>query len=140
MNASVIIKEEKHRKSALNYLLDIPLEPVHEVVIQPYEEKRNLDQNAKLWPMLNDVSTQVVWHGRKLTTNDWKDMFTAALRGYDVVPNIDGNGFVALGMSTSKMNKRVFSDLIELIYAFGSHNNVKWSEKSNKHYEEYGRE
>jgi hypothetical protein len=65
-------------------------------------------------------------------------MFTASLRNYQVVPNIEGTGFVVLGMSTSKMTKKVFCDLIELIYAFGSENGVKWSEKALKHYEEYG--
>lgn len=91
------------------------------------EPTRTLDQNAKLWPMLGDVSRQVVWHGQKLTSEEWKDVFTAALKKQKAVPGIDG-GFVVCGQSTSKMGKRAFAELIELIYAFGGEHGVQWSE------------
>lgn len=91
------------------------------------EDKRTLMQNAKLWPMLYDVSSQVDWYGEKLTAEEWKDVFTAALKKQKVVPGIDG-GFVVCGQSTSKMGKKEFADLIEIIYAFGSDKGVKWSE------------
>lgn len=91
------------------------------------EPTRTLDQNAKLWPMLSDVSKQVEWHGQKLTTDEWKDVFTAALRRQKAVPGLDG-GFVVCGQSTSKMGKREFAQLIELIYAFGAERDVRWSE------------
>jgi hypothetical protein len=99
-------------------------------------EKRSLDQNAKLWAMLADVSKQVVWHGQKLTNDTWKNIFTAALFKQDTVPGIDG-GFVVLGKPTSKMRKRTFAELIELIYAFGAERGVKWSEKSDDIIAEY---
>ena len=84
------------------------------------EPSRNLEQNAKLWALLSEVSEQVVWHGRKLTPEDWKHIFTASLKRMDVVPNLEGTGFVALGLSTSQMSKREFSDLIELVQAFAA--------------------
>jgi hypothetical protein len=102
--------------------------------------RRTLDQNAKLWPMLGDISKQVLWHvvgvnGRleeaRLTDHEWKDVFTAALKQQRMVPGIDG-GHVYLGGSTSKMDKVEFSQLIELIYAFGSARNVVWSEPAKK--------
>lgn len=84
------------------------------------EPSRNLEQNAKLWALLSEVSEQVVWHGRNLTPEDWKHIFTASLKRMDVVPNLEGTGFVALGLSTSQMSKREFSDLIELVQAFAA--------------------
>ena len=89
---------------------------------------RNLAQNARLWASLADVARQVVWHGRKLDPESWKCIFSAALKKQDVVPNIDGTGFVVLGPSTSKMTKAEFSELLEIIYAFGAENGVVWSE------------
>lgn len=83
------------------------------------EQARNLEQNARLWASLTDVSQQVEWYGKKLTPEDWKHIFTSSLRKLEVVPNLDGTGFVALGLSTSRMSKREISDLLELIYAFG---------------------
>ena len=100
--------------------------------------RRTLDQNAKMWPMLTDIARQVEWHGLKLSPEDWKDILTAALRKQRAVPGIDG-GFVVLGMRTSKMGKELFSDLIELMYAFGAEQGVEWSEKAKKTYERYRR-
>lgn len=101
------------------------------------EPTRTLEQNAKLWPMLDDISKQVDWYGKRLTRADWKDVFTASLVKANVVPNLEGTGFVACGLHTSKMGKKLFSDLIELIYAFGAERNVKWSEKATKAYEDW---
>ena len=92
------------------------------------EPTRSLDQNARLWACLHDISTQVVWHGRKLDSESWKHVFTSALKKMDVVPNLDGTGFVALGLSTSRMSKREMADLMTLIDAFGDERGVVWSE------------
>lgn len=88
------------------------------------EPTRTLDQNARLWPSLTEISKQVDWYGRKLSPDDWKHVFTSSLKKMDVVPNLEGTGFVALGLSTSKMTKRELSDLLELIYSFGAERGV----------------
>jgi len=91
------------------------------------EPTRTLDQNAKLWPMLDDISKQVNWYGKRLTREEWKDVFSAALKKQKVVPGLDG-GFVVCGQHTSKMGKREFAELIELMYAFGAERSVIWSD------------
>ncbi len=96
------------------------------VIIRP--PTRSLDQNAKLWAALTDVSRQVVWHGRKLDPESWKHVFTAALSKQDVVPGIEG-GFVVLGKSTSKMTKAEMAELIELITAFGVQQGVAFGDQ-----------
>ena len=96
-------------------------------------DARTNDQNAKLWPMLQDVANQVKWHGLTLSKEDWKLIFLEALnREYRVVPNLDGNGFVNLGRSSSRLSKGEFSDLIELIYAFGAERGVVWTDPKEK--------
>lgn len=92
------------------------------------EPSRSLDQNAKLWALLTDVSEQVDWYGQKLTQEEWKDVFSASLKKQKVVPGIDG-GFVVCGQSTSKMGKKEFGDLLELIHAFGAQQGVRWSDE-----------
>ena len=87
---------------------------------------RTLEQNAKLWAMLTEVSAQVNWHGQKLSPEDWKHVFSAALSQQRVVPNIDNSGFVVLGQSTSKMSVRQMVDMIELIHAFGAQHDVEF--------------
>ena len=90
----------------------------HRMVLEVKPQTRSLEQNARLWAMLTDISDQVEWYGRKLTQDDWKNIFTASLKKQDVVPGLDG-GFVVLGVSTSKMTKGEMSDLQTLIEAFG---------------------
>jgi hypothetical protein len=96
-------------------------------VVRITDATRSLDQNAKLWPMLTDIASQVEWYGKKLTEWEWKDVFTAALKKSKVVPGIDG-GFVVLGQHTSSMSKSDFSELLELITAFAVDHGVKFSE------------
>ena len=96
------------------------------LVLTVKPETRTLAQNSRLWAMLTDVSQQVVWHGRKLLPEEWKWVFTAALKKQDAVPGLDG-GFVILGQSTSKMTRREMSDLQTLIEAFGAERDVRFT-------------
>lgn len=95
------------------------------------EPTRSLEQNAMLWAALADVSKQVEWYGQRLTAEEWKDVFSAALKKQKVVPGIDG-GFVVCGQRTSKMTKREFSELLELMFAFGAERGVVWSDPAER--------
>ncbi len=120
-----ILAHDTARQMAIQAIINAP--DGYVVMIQ--ENTRSLDQNSKLWALLTDVSRQVEWYGRKLSPEDWKHVFSSALKKQDVVPNIDGDGFVVLGQSTSKMSKREFCDLVELIMCFGANHNVEWTDK-----------
>lgn len=88
------------------------------------EPTRNLEQNARLWATLSEIAKKVVWHGRKLDADSWKHIFTSSLKKQEVVPNLDGTGFVVMGIATSRMSKSEMSELIELINAFAAQHNV----------------
>jgi len=89
---------------------------------------RSLESNAKMWAMLSEVSRDVTWHGRKLDAESWKHVFSSSLKKMDVVPNLEGTGFVALGLSTSSMTIKEMIDMIELITAFGVEHGVRFNE------------
>ena len=91
------------------------------------EPTRSLEANAAMWAKLSDISKQVVWYGKKLTPEDWKTVLSASLRQTRVVPTIDGDGFVPLGMSTSKMSVKEMSALLDLIDAFAAQQGVVFS-------------
>jgi|TARA_B110000908_G_C10139979_1_gene396313 hypothetical protein len=105
-----------------------------EVVLR--RKARSQSQNKKMWPMLADVQKQVNWYDENLDTEDWKTMFMASLSKQRAIPGLDG-GFVGLSRRSSLLNKEEFSQLIELIYAFGSERNVAWSEPSLQNYTKY---
>ena len=89
------------------------------------EPKRTVDQNARMWSMLTAISTQLVWHGQRLSPDDWKIILMAGLnQELRYVPNIHGNGMVLLGRSSSKLSKAEMSELMELIGAFAAEHGV----------------
>ena len=97
------------------------------MVVKVEQEKRSLMQNARMWAMLTDISRQVDWYGQKLAPDEWKDVFTAALKKEKVVPGING-GFVVIGRRTSTMTKAEMSELQTLMEAFGAERGVKFRE------------
>lgn len=108
---------------------EVAMSPIGSVVMVRDGDGRNLEQNAKLWAVLGDISAQVEWYGKKLTAENWKDVLTAGLERQAVVPGIDG-GFVVLGTSTSRMSKKRFSELLELAVAFGTEKGVRWRDEA----------
>lgn len=98
-------------------------------LVVTFSDTRTAEQNAKLWPVLRPIAKQVPWHGVMISEGDWKLILLQSL-GHEMrlVPNIAGDGFVALGQSSSALPVAVFSDLIELAYAFGAERGVTWDE------------
>ena len=96
-------------------------------VVTIAEPTRSLEQNARLWASLGEVSKQVDWYGQHLTPDEWKDVFTAAMKRQKVVPGLEG-GFVVCALSTSKMSKAELGELMEIIYAFGAEKGVVFSD------------
>lgn len=96
-----------------------------DLVIRP--EKRSAAQNRRMWAMLTELSQQVIWHGQKLSPDDWKTMCTAALKKQRVLPGIEG-GFVVMGESTSQMTIAEMGTLMDFMEAFGAQNGVEFSE------------
>ena len=99
----------------------------HRMVLEVRPETRSLEQNRLLWATLTDISDQVDWYGQKLTPEDWKEVFTAAMKKQKVVPGIDG-GFVVCGSSTRKMTKPEMAEMQELMMAFGVEHGVEFND------------
>lgn len=57
---------------------------------------RTLAQNDRMHPFLEDIAQQKEWDGKKRSRYFWKDLFTACLRGQEVVRGLEG-GLVAIG-------------------------------------------
>lgn len=123
---TLILTGEIARKAACREILAAP----DGVAVTISERTRSLDQNAALWPALMEISKQTDWHGMKLSPEEWKDLLSAGLTKSKVVPNMEGTGFVILGQRTSKMSKREFSDLLDMVYAFGSDRGIVFADIS----------
>lgn len=122
--ATVILRTDADRDKVRRWACKVP----DGTSVEFRAPRRSHDQNRLLWAMLGDVAAQVEWYGTKLSADDWKDVFSASLCRARVVPGIDAGTFVPLGMRTSDMTKQEFSDLLELIRAFGAERNVQWTD------------
>ncbi len=96
------------------------------------ERTRSLDQNALMWELLTTLSTNLQWpvNGKSetLTPDEWKDILSASLDQENRIAQGIRGGFVMIGKRTSKMSVRQMTDLIELIYAFGSEHGVTFTD------------
>lgn len=90
--------------------------------------KRSVDQNSRMWALLSIVAAQLVWHGQKYSTAEWKDYFMHAYRGEKWMPAEDG-GMVPIGRSTSDLSKDEHSELTALIEAFCARQGLDTSEQ-----------
>lgn len=104
----------------------------HRLTVEAKPQTRSIRQNAMLWACLTDLSRQVTWFGKRMSPEGWKEFITGNLAGQDLVPNIDGTGFVSIGRgkSTSDMTIREMTDVIDLCHAFGTQQGVQWSPAS----------
>ncbi len=104
----------------------------HRLVFSVRAETRSAKQNNMMWSCLTDLSKQVTWFGKKLTKEGWKDFITGHLDGQDLVPNMDGTGFISIqrGRSTSAMTIKEMVAVIDLCHAFGADKGVQWSPTS----------
>lgn len=122
--ATVILNSKARREQAARWCANAPMGT--RVTFQ--EAKRSNEQNAMLWSLLTDVARQVPWHGVRLSADDFKLLFMAALnQEMRLVPNLDGNGFVNLGRSSSNLSKAEMTNLIELIQSFAAERGVKFT-------------
>lgn len=98
-------------------------------VVRFAEAGRSLDQNAAMWPILQAFSEQLEWpvNGRmvRMTPDEWKDVLSAAFQNEQarLAMGLNG-GVVMLGMRTSRMTKRQFSEWLEFLHATAAERGV----------------
>jgi hypothetical protein len=90
---------------------------------------RSLEQNAKLWPMLEDLREQVPAMST-YSTDDIKLRFLNAL-GVEMrfLPCLEGEGAFPVGLRSSTLTKGQFSGLLELLYEYGARHGVRWTDE-----------
>ena len=106
------------RRRAMACVADAP----EGYVVTVQEPTRSTDQNAAQWPILEAFAEQLQWpvNGAmvNLSAEEWKDVLTAAFQGETVRLAMGLNGgVVMLGLRTSQMGKRRFSEWLDFLNA-----------------------
>ena len=124
MSQTVILRGGSQRMLAKALIDKAPVD----AVVTVKEATRNLEQNARCWAMLSDIS-RAKPEGRTMTAELWKCVFMQAC-GHEVqfLNGLDGLPFPA-GFRSSRLSVRQMADLITFVAAYGDQNGVKWSEQ-----------
>lgn len=118
-----ILREPRHRAYAKRLIDEAPVG----AIVTVSEATRSLEQNAKLWAQIGDIS-RAQPEGRRHTAETWKCLFMHAC-GHETqfAMGLNGEPF-PVGFRSSKLTVRQMSDLIEFIYWYGAQHGVVWSD------------
>ena len=108
-------------------------------MVQISEPTKKREQEEKYHAMIGDIAKQCEFMGGKLDADDWKrllvDMFAKVMRDLGtplhhdgrVIPSLDYERVVQLGIQTRDFWVREAADFIEYLYAFGAEKDVRFS-------------
>ena len=123
MAQTVILRGDTQRALARKLIDRAPVDAV--VTIR--QATRSLDQSAKMWALLSDLS-RAKPDGRTHTPEVWKElMMHACGHAVQFELGINGQPF-PVGFRSSRLTKSQMSDLIEFIYEYGSRHGVVWTD------------
>lgn len=119
---TIILKSQTQREYARRLVLFAP----DYAVVNIKAGDRSVDQNAKMWATLSEIS-RAKPEGRRHTPEVWKCLFMSAC-GYAVQfeQGLDGSPF-PVGFRSSKLSKPQMSELLEFIMAYAAKHEVELS-------------
>ena len=126
------------RQAACRYINDAP----DGYVMSLSEPKKRREQEEKYHAMIGEIAKQCTFMGRKFDNESWKRLLVDAyvrvarenataegkpdpFKGQGgVIPNLDGTGFVQLGVQTRGFTIKQASEFIEYLLDYGQNNLV----------------
>ena len=135
-----------HDTARRNAKAQCELAPVGCIVTFDYEPAKSTMQERKYHAMLNDIADSCMFMNQVWSAEDWKRLLIASFvdvmrdiaKSKDepdpfedqgkVVPSLTGKGIVQLGVQSRRFKKKIASDFIEYLYAWGINNGVVWNE------------
>ena len=93
-------------------------------------ESKSRAQEEKYHAMLGEIATQAQHLGAKWSAEDWKrllvDLFAkeTGLQGGKIIPSLDGQGIVQLGLQTRHFTKEQAMEFITFLEAWGANNGI----------------
>lgn len=82
---------------------------------QEYKSKRSIEQNKRLWAILNQIAECAWFNGKQYSADAWHEHFKRAFIGADELP--DGS---MIGISTTTLNVEEFVAYMTRIEAYAA--------------------
>jgi len=143
MIKEIRLTHEIARSNAINLIRQLPVDSEHPLRVIIDEDKRSNAQNRLMWAMMADLSNQVIWCGKKHPRETWKTLvgFQALKEiaaedkkefNADYVQSLDKSTLLSIDVSTSNMNRKIFSTLILVAQKFGAEENVIFGDEAQE--------
>lgn len=144
---TLMMRTEQQRSRLIEWAQRMPLYPdqPYRVVIDDPLPAKSRDQEKKFHAMIGEIA--LVWEhfGRKWDAADLKRLLLDQFRRDTIkdpalqqlwwtmgeaqmVPSIDGTGFVMLGVQSRRFPAKLAAAFIEYLYAFGAELNIQWED------------
>ena len=105
--------------------------PAGPVAVRLGRERRTLDQNAHIHPVVRAIQRHMEANGApKRSEHWWRYYLLGKFGGQDITPDPDGSGqFVVINhaVGTSDLRKDRAAEFVEWLYAFGADVGVDWA-------------
>jgi hypothetical protein len=117
--------EEKQAHATMLAVWNIVKETLYsgkKVILEIKEETRTNEQNALMHTLIARIAKQAEHAGSKWEPEDWKRLLLA-MWSKDmgrIVPSLDGEGVVQLGLQSRSLTKAEGAEFIEFIYAWAA--------------------
>lgn len=90
---------------------------------KPWQDMLTEKQRKILNAACGDLAAQILWHGFRLSKDDWRHFIAGTILGWRMLPGINRGegapGFVMLGGSSLDLSKEQCSEAITLVFAIG---------------------
>ena len=80
-----------------------------EVCIRPYNSKRSIEQNRRLWKIYGELADKAWVNGRRYSAETWHEYCKGVLLGFDIKAMPDGTE-VKTPISTTTLNTAEMTD------------------------------
>jgi NinB protein len=90
---------------------------------EPWQSMLSDEQRRLFNAACGDLASQIVWHGQRLSKDDWRHLISGTVLGWRMLPAIDmgtgAAGFVMLGGSSLNLHKAECTDAITMAFHIG---------------------
>ena len=114
------------RAQAIRAIQQIPANEVMDFTLVPHKSTRSLEQNARYWSLLTEISEQLTPEGKVYSPETWHQYLRAKFIGKDTVV-VDGD-VLFVPKTTTKLKVAEFSDLMTQVEAWGTEHGVRFTE------------
>lgn len=122
----LILRTPHLRAQAIRAIQAIPANEVMDFTLVPHKSSRSLEQNARYWSLLTEISEQLKPDGHEYSPETWHQYLRAKFIGKDVVV-VDGD-VLFVPKTTTKLKVAEFSDLMTQVEAWGAEHGVRFTE------------